>query len=275
MPFGPILAPDGTIYAGAAYLGANGSGAIYQLQPPSSPGGPWTTTDVFDFPANTRIHYQNPDSLSLGSDGAFYGTIPLGGEYKYPCGAVFKLQPPSAPGGQWAETILYNFRCADDGVGPNSVMLGPDGVLYGTTFGVNTDFAGAGMVFSLTPPATPGGEWTKKNLHTFINYEVFPNVGYGPDSPLIMRNGKLYGASGLPGLQANHPGGVVYELAPPATPGGPWTCTILHRWRNGQVPSNGSVTTDGSIAMDRDGTVFGGTSIPNAAQGTIYRVKPD
>jgi hypothetical protein len=262
-PFGPVLAPDGNVYAGASN-GGNGLGAIYQLQPPASPGGSWTTTVVFNFPEDRREN--NPGSLSLGSDGAFYGTIPIGGIYKIGAGAVFKLQPPAVPGGIWTETILYYFRGGHDGATPNSVMLGPDGIVYGTTFGDNTLAYGTGTVFSLTPPAAPAGEWIKKTLHTFSSRRA-PGYYYGPDSPLIMRNGKLYGASGLLDTQTNKPGGLVYELSPPSTPGGEWTCTILHRWHNGQVPSYGS------IAMDPDGrTLYGGTYVPDAAEGTIYRI---
>jgi len=87
------------------------------------------------------------------------------------------------------------------------------------------------------------------------------------DSPLIMRNGKLYGASGLLDTSTNKPGGLAYELSPPSTPGGEWTCTILHRWLDGQVPSFGS------MAMDDDGrTLYGGTYVPDASEGTIYRI---
>jgi hypothetical protein len=146
-------------------------------------------------------------------------------------------------------------------------MLGPDGVVYGTTIGENSAGYGAGTVFSLTRPLPPGGEWIKKTLHTFSNRQGLPEYYFGPDSPPIMRNGKLYGASGLLDTQTNKPGGLVYELSPPSTPGGEWTCTILHRWHNGQVPSYGS------IAMDPDGrTLYGGTYVPDAAEGTIYRI---
>ena len=46
-----------------------------------------------------------------------------------------------------------------------SVVIGKNGVLYGTTqYGGS---AGLGTVFELTPPTTPGGRWTEAVLHSF------------------------------------------------------------------------------------------------------------
>jgi|HubBroStandDraft_1064217.scaffolds.fasta_scaffold245799_2 uncharacterized repeat protein (TIGR03803 family) len=69
------------------------------------------------------------------------------------------------------ETVLYDFNDGPDGgadgAAPTGVVLGQNGVLYGATVGGGIDACvdsfGCGTVFSLTPPASPGGtcNWRK------------------------------------------------------------------------------------------------------------------
>ena len=58
--------------------------------------------------------------------GNLYGFSGSGGAYGK--GAVFELTP--SPGG-WTETILYSFTGGSDGGGPDSLLVGRDGNLYG------------------------------------------------------------------------------------------------------------------------------------------------
>ncbi len=68
------------------------------------------------------------------------------------------------------------------------VTMGSGGVLYGVGTG------GCGAIFSLTPPASPGGAWTEAVLYQF---ECAPDAA-GPVSGLaIDSNGVLYGATDL------------------------------------------------------------------------------
>jgi uncharacterized repeat protein (TIGR03803 family) len=53
-----------------------------------------------------------------------------------------------------------------DGSAPlGRLAAGPHGKLYGTTFEGGP--YNVGIVFSLSPPATPGGAWVEDILHTF------------------------------------------------------------------------------------------------------------
>jgi uncharacterized repeat protein (TIGR03803 family) len=101
-------------------------------------------------------------------------------------------------GGAWTETILHNFAATNDGNVPTAgVILGPGGVLYGSTPGGGSSesrcgfYNGCGTVFQLTPSS--GGVWTETTLHNFASTggdAINPNPGR-----LLLRSGALYGTS--------------------------------------------------------------------------------
>jgi uncharacterized repeat protein (TIGR03803 family) len=133
----------------------------------------------------------------VGTDKVLYGTSFDGGTgtaCRNGCGTVYSLTPPTIPGGAWTEAVLYNFAGADDGQAPTGVVIGPDKVLYGTTSngGSGTScYDGCGTVFSLTPPADPGGPWTEKILHDFTGPD-----GANPGAGVALgTDGGLYGTT--------------------------------------------------------------------------------
>ena len=82
-----------------------------------------------------------------------------GGTCYLGCGTVFKL---TKQGSTWLFTPLYEFHNAPDGNFPAGVVVGPDGALYGTTYGGGItggncilDVNGCGTVFRLRPPVAP------------------------------------------------------------------------------------------------------------------------
>ena len=89
--------------------------------------------------------------------GNFYGFSGSGGTYGQ--GAVFELTPSL---GGWTEKILYSFTGEGDGGGPNSLLVGNDGNLYGTAGGGG----GGGVVFQLVRPPS-GDTWTENVIYSF------------------------------------------------------------------------------------------------------------
>src|SRR5262249_52615122 len=87
--------------------------------------------------------------LVQSQSGVLYGTTQLGGTTGH--GTVFALTPPASPGGNWTEAVLHNFTGGSDGAYPNGLVLGPDGVFYGTTGYGGTGTSGHGTVFALMP----------------------------------------------------------------------------------------------------------------------------
>jgi len=105
----------------------------------------------------------------IDANGVMYGTTQLGGASTAcgeGCGTVFSLVPPSSPGGDWTETVLWSFGGAGGGFSPRAgVVLGAGGVLYGVTQAGGT--GGDGIAFALTPPEGAGGAWAETVLYSF------------------------------------------------------------------------------------------------------------
>jgi len=175
-----------------------------------------------------------------------YGTTlqggPLNQQCTSGCGTVFSLTPAAA-GDPWTETHIYNFTHPTDGVGPNTLLLAPSGVLYGTTGSGGTD--GYGTAFSLTPPASGGQPWTKST------YQVTTNLEFWIPNNLSLVNGVLYGVSQGGGY------GTFFSLIPPAGSGGTWTFTLLLNLYPAFQPMVLTPGPNGVFYVTSNGTVIG------------------
>jgi hypothetical protein len=107
-------------------------GKIYKLSPPSTAGGYWTYSLLYNYSGGSD---GNSPAAGVVPDatGALYGTTVDGGAGY---GTVFKLAPVS--GGGWAYSVLYSFLGSANGSTPTSGLL-PDasgsGAFYGMTSG--------------------------------------------------------------------------------------------------------------------------------------------
>jgi len=161
-------------------------------------------------------------------------------------------------------TLLHEFPATPaDGANPyGGVVFGSNGVIYGTT-----DAGGGpqnnGIVYSLTPPASPGGSWTQAILWS-------PTYGQGINpyaTPAIGANGALYGT--LFG-GANGGNGSVFALQPPTSPSGTWTAQVLHRFSGS--PDGASPTS--GVAIGPGGMLYGTTSEGGKSNaGAVYSVQ--
>jgi hypothetical protein len=139
-------------------------GTVFQLTPPAAPGGTWTESVIYNFTALDGDGAFPVAGVAIGEDGVLYGTTQYGGiteetpcsysgvgHYATGCGIVFKLTPPTAPGGSWTETVLHRFtgKNGDGATSQGVLSLGKNGAIYGTT---NTGgLHGSGTVFELVP----------------------------------------------------------------------------------------------------------------------------
>ena len=225
-PFAGLIMDDsgnlyGTTAGGGAYgKSQGGDGTVFKLTPPSKNRGKWTESILWNF-GNGADGNLLLAGLIMDKSGSLYGTTACGGAYGKPkggYGTVFQLTPPSAIGGSWTESILWNFGNGNDGNTPYAGLIMDDsGNLYGTT-GIGTQTFncggggggtyGLGTAFELTPPSTSGGNWTESILWDFGNGTdgAQPSAGLIPDS-----SGNLYGTTsggGTAGLGQ----GTVFEI---------------------------------------------------------------
>lgn len=140
----------GVLY-GTTEIGVNCTGNVFQLVPPSQPGGAWTENVLYAF--GKQPDGANPGAgVVLDNAGRVYGTTLEGGAYCIDggCGTVFQLTPPSQPGGAWTEA-LYSFD-GNDGSLPDANLVILGGKIYGTTvYGGGNPNGGTdnGLVFEI------------------------------------------------------------------------------------------------------------------------------
>ena len=165
----------GTTSWGGIYSGGEGGGAwgtVFELTPPSQPGGNWNYIVLHRF----TDYLQNPVSgVVIDKSGMVYGTTYT---------AVFELIPGTA-------IPIHLFTGGSDGTYPyGGVILDGVGNLYGTCIGGGQ--SSRGIVYKLTRPARTGQAWVETILHDFTGS---PD-GDSPDAPLFLGyNGVLYGTT--------------------------------------------------------------------------------
>jgi uncharacterized repeat protein (TIGR03803 family) len=205
-----------------------------------------TLSTLADFLGGTNG--TNPNPLTQGLDGNFYGTTRAGGDNGQ--GTIFKVTPLGTL------TMLYEFcsqpNCVDGTEPIGALTLGTDGLLYGTTSGDGAHGAG-GTVFKVAP----SGALT--TLYSFCGQPGCAD-GDGPVAALTLgSDGNFYGTT--------IGGGVTYGTVFKITPSG--TLTTLHNFdgSDGYYPLK--------IIQASDGDFYGTTSLdgPNSS-GTVFRVTP-
>jgi uncharacterized repeat protein (TIGR03803 family) len=85
-----VLGPGGELYGTTSSGGTiqPSLGTIYEMVPPSSPGGSWSEVILYSFPED-EAEGDGPNAVTLGPDGNLYGTTVLGGAHGQ--GTVFQL----------------------------------------------------------------------------------------------------------------------------------------------------------------------------------------
>jgi uncharacterized repeat protein (TIGR03803 family) len=217
--------------------------------------------------------------LTMDRAGNLYGTAGSGGTYG--AGTVFKL---SYKNSVWVLTPLYEFAGGTDGVTPSGVVFGPDGSLYGTTYGGgerndNCFFGSCGIVFRLRPPATVCKTaicyWTESVLYRFTG----GSDGANPENGNLVFDGtgNLYGTTAFGGTGCSgftNGCGTVFELQ---HSGGGWTENVVYRFTggiDGQEPIAG-------VTFDPMGKLYGTTAVGGNIScggglgcGTIFQLTP-
>jgi len=232
------------ILTGAANAAEHGYRTIYRFQGGSDG---WT-------PIGLPAVDKNGDLYGATADGvAYHG------------GTIYKLTAPQTHSGTWTKTLLHTFPSGNGGYAV-SVVIGPDGALYGFAFGPQT----CGFVWQLTRAGAADGAWRYAVLYAFTG----TSDGCGPQgNPVFDAEGNLYGAAQLGGeLCVSYARcGTVFELKRSATKRGKWHFTVLHTFTgdpDGMEPFAG-------VTLDQQGNVYGTTNYGGTyGWGAVYRVAP-
>jgi uncharacterized repeat protein (TIGR03803 family) len=244
-------------------------GTVFELSP--EPNGTWTETVLYSF--GELPDGQVPVApVAFDVLGNLYGTTDIGGLNGY--GSVFELSPPSFPGSDWTESILYNFcqvggpqECSDGADPYAGVVLDNFGNLYGTTTsGGRARFWG--LAYELSPNSA--GTWTETVL-----YEFNQKNGGTPEAGLSFDAfGNLYGTTEFGGLKGAHCAketfppysvacGGAFRLTPKV--GGGWgEASFLFSGEDGGNPLAG-------LALD-GATLYGTTYEGGHGYGTVFRI---
>jgi len=173
------------------------------------------------------------------------------------------------------ESVLYRFKGGTDGAVPAAGLI-EDAAhnLYGTTLDGGT--SGLGTVFEVSPPGTV---WTETVLYSFAGGSDGANPLNG--NLVADKAGNLYGTTYAGGGSTNCTGttpgcGTVFQLAPPATQGAPWTETVLYSFTGLSDGAN----PDAGLIMDSKGNLYGttvyggGVTCGTTTCGTIFELTP-
>jgi uncharacterized repeat protein (TIGR03803 family) len=273
-----VMDKSGNLYGTTQFGGSApyGYGTVFELSPPSQPGGPWTETILYNFTGGNDGGVP-ANGLVADAAGNLYGTTNDGGAYgQEGSGTIFELSPPPVGGGAWAETTLYSFQQIKDGDEPNELTLDGKGNLYGTRTADNIlctpgNPKFCGSAFELQRRGT---NWQMKLLHQFQG----KNDGSSPWSGMIFDAlGNLYGTTIGFGGNISTAGGIVYELSPPAGSTGPWNETILYTFSGG---ADGGQPLDFLIFDPQgnlyDTTFYGGNTSCNLGLGcgVVFKLAP-
>src|SRR5438270_270914 len=112
-PMAGVVLYQGALYGTTQKGGSNGYGTVFQLKPPTPPGGAWNETVLHNFTGGNDGAYPIA-RLAVGADGGLYGTTSYGGagascDASSSCGTVFKEVPPDKLIPRWTLSTLHSF----------------------------------------------------------------------------------------------------------------------------------------------------------------------
>jgi uncharacterized repeat protein (TIGR03803 family) len=260
----------GTTSGGGATICTDGCGTVFEVSPGLN--GQWVEKVLYAFCSQTGCSdgFQPMGGVVLDSSGNLYGTTFLGGTSPSLNldGTVFELSP--GEGGQWAETVLYNFQGGStDGSNPlGGVILDKSGNLYGTTeYGYEAVGINNGIVFQLARES--GSQWKENVLYGFCASRNYCADGASPYAGLVFdKDGNLYGTTFLGGAFQTY--GVVFGLTPGAA-GSMWNEVPLYSFEG--TPFDGGNPSAGP-GFDAAGNLYGTSGGGVPGNGVVFEVIP-
>ena len=244
-----VMGTNGLFYGTTQYGGANGTGMIFQI----TPNGAFTTvysfSDLGGAFFDTNSDGATPNSLTLGTDGIFYGTTQNGGANGR--ATFFQLHH-----GRRAHAALFLWRDGQRRQSPQAPLVqGPNGNFYGTSAFGGSNYSGT--IFEISPAGA------EKLLYSFSG----GNDGGLPNTALVLgTDGNFYGTTS--GAGANYTG-AIYKI----TPAGAFSSVYSFPALNANAENAAGAYPSAALVMGRDGNLYGSCLAGGAnGNGTIFRV---
>jgi uncharacterized repeat protein (TIGR03803 family) len=168
-----VQGPDGKLYGTALGGGTNNHGVVFRL---NTDGSGFQVIHLFCSKPNCADG-NTPTALVVGADGNLYGTTIYGGAGQKgsctggACGAIFRVTPSSG-----AYKVVFSFtNPKKQGYEPTSLMLGPNGSLYGLS----------GPLFEFTP--------SPKKFKIAAKFPIVNGIPAIGNPSVVGPNGNIYG----------------------------------------------------------------------------------
>lgn len=257
---GPVdVGPNGDVY-GMFQAGGGYYGAIMRFRPPANGRPHWSQQVLYDFTGRADGFYPEQPML-LSASGALFGTTLASSNGQVYPPPLFRLAPPAHGQTTWNFAIVHQFAPSECGDGTGQMVEGRHGVIYAPcSDNLVNGGDGPGDIFTLTPPAGTGQNWTLQVLYDFTGGA---DGGHPLTAVTLDTAGNVYGTT-----SQGH--GTIFKLTPPASGQGPWTETTLWTFSgsDGDTPSSPLVLTP-------SGTLIGTTANGGAANaGTVFELTP-
>jgi hypothetical protein len=252
--------------------GAFDQGVVYELSPPPAGKTRWKYKALHDFTGGADGG-QPSGPVERLADGSLVGTTQAGGQANL--GTFFKLSPPTkgAKSKIWGETVLHDFAGTGgnpEGALPTGALLPTgNGGFYGVTFQGGSQ--NCGMAYRIEPTAG-GSTWTETPLAD-LSCNVQGYSGQAGGGLVADRAGNLYGVLRVGGTRNL---GTIYRLAPPNSPGAPWSMTTLFDFSVSMDVIYG-IAPDGELSIDENGLLYGAANeggFEKGNNGTAFALSP-
>ena len=209
--------------------------------------------DLRDFDPHAGL-----SALVTDTAGNVYGALASGG--RYGAGLLYEMAQRAH---HWFYSTLYSFSGGSNGGSPDSVILGPEGALYGSANGGIQNCAGGsycGLIFKTAPGARPCASalcsWDETTVYQFTGDT---DAAHGTVSAFDSA-GNLYGISRGGGAYGQ---GSVFELTPSQ---GSWTERVLYSFTGANDGGNPT-----SLLVGHDGNLYG-TTLVGGSGGVVFQL---
>jgi uncharacterized repeat protein (TIGR03803 family) len=196
--------------------------------------------------------------------GNHYGTTQYGGTSNN--GTVFEMSPPTVSGGDWTETVIWNFAGGTEAGRPSyQLAMDAKGNLYGEAESGGSTACSCGAVFVLVPPRAEGEPWTERVIYAPTVGTLGADVFYG--GLTLDSSGALYGTQ-FGGGTFNE--GLAFKITPTAGVG--FTVTTLYNFGAASADSD---QPWGPLTIDLSGNLYGVSLYGGTKNlGTAYKLTP-